>query len=588
MINKIKYSKILVPLIFVFLFSQARAESLDSAFSAIIQVDTSNIKYKKYTIGKKLYQSGEYSKSLKYLLDAINTEKSSSFYNAEIYSLIAGIYFESENYNESINYFKRSLGCFNNNFVDKQITDEDAVLRGNVYLKLSAAYYKINIKDSSIYFLKKIISNNQINTKYRKIEGNAYGNLAAIYISSDSESELVINYLTKAIEIHKQVNNLSSLAASYSNLATIHVKNKDYLKAKYFYNKALEILEDKNDKQSVEYKESLYDNMAWSLYNLKDYTAYEYVTKSYSIRDSLNEKKLKADIKKIQLRHNIDLVKKAEENKRLRLERNNWIIGVVGILVSLLFLYIANLYKLKQKNLRLKLSENELEQQRKLEKLKSDSQAKIINAAIDGKETERKQIAEILHDNVSALLSSANMHLQATQKQFKGDEVPIEIQKSQQIILEASQKIRELSHNLVSSVLLKFGLEYAIKDAAKKYSNSSLRFFTAISNVNRYAQEYEIKIFNIVQELINNILKHSKAEKAYIAMEEEDSMLTIMVKDDGKGFDTNKSKDGIGLNQIRARVDMLNGSFEIESAKNIGTKIIIKVPVVRNQVPKSA
>ena len=256
--------------------------------------------------------------------------------------------------------------------------------------------------------------------------------------------------------------------------------------------------------------------------------------------------------------------------------------------MSLLFLYIANLYKLKQKNLRLKLSENELEQQRKLEKLKSDSQAKIINAAIDGKETERKQIAEILHDNVSALLSSANMHLQATQKQFKGDEVPIEIQKSQQIILEASQKIRELSHNLVSSVLLKFGLEYAIKDAAKKYSNSSLRFFTAISNVNRYAQEYEIKIFNIVQELINNILKHSKAEKAYIAMEEEDSMLTIMVKDDGKGFDTNKSKDGIGLNQIRARVDMLNGSFEIESAKNIGTKIIIKVPVVRNQVPKSA
>ena len=583
----INYIKILVPLIFVFLFSQARAEFNNSAFTVSnnYKNDSIGIHKKKYELAVKLYESEDYTRALKMILPIVD-EISDFELNIKLNILIAKILKKNQDFIEAKKYLDRinSLISSSNNI---DFYNDFAFLNLEMKLEMSSILYNLNKKDSSIVLLKEIIDSKVSGKGNKPLVAKAYNNLAGINIVDGRYDESVY-CLNQAISIHKYLNDNVSLAYDYSNLASLYLNQSQLDKAKYFYIKGINVIKSDNSSKAANIREKLYFNLAWALYNLKDHESYAYLEKSYIIRDSINDDKIRAEIKKIERIHNIESIKNAEENKRLRLERNNWIIGVVGILVSLLFLYIANLYKLKQKNLRLKLSENELEQQRKLEKLKSDSQAKIINAAIDGKETERKQIAEILHDNVSALLSSANMHLQATQKQFKGDEVPIEIQKSQQIILEASQKIRELSHNLVSSVLLKFGLEYAIKDAAKKYSNSSLRFFTAISNVNRYAQEYEIKIFNIVQELINNILKHSKAEKAYIAMEEEDSMLTIMVKDDGKGFDTNKSKDGIGLNQIRARVDMLNGSFEIESAKNIGTKIIIKVPVVRNQVPKSA
>ena len=172
------------------------------------------------------------------------------------------------------------------------------------------------------------------------------------------------------------------------------------------------------------------------------------------------------------------------------------------------------------------------------------------------------------------------MHLSATKKQFNGS-TPIELDKTQEIILEAAEKVRDLSHTLVSSILLKFGLEYALKDIAKKYSNTELSFHTEFTNVSRYSQEFEIKIYNVIHELINNILKHSKASNAYIVIEDKNDFLSILIEDDGIGFNYKYSneKTGLGLNQIEARIQMMNGNFLIESSENRGAKITISVPV---------
>ena len=99
--------------------------------------------------------------------------------------------------------------------------------------------------------------------------------------------------------------------------------------------------------------------------------------------------------------------------------------------------------------------------------------------------------------------------------------------------------------------------------------------------MNRYNQDFEIKIFNIIQELINNIIKHSKANHAKIALKEEKNQLTILIRDDGVGFTPSSSsiKDGIGLNQIDARIHVLNGKFIISSELNKGTEAIITVPI---------
>ncbi|MGK0414729.1 MAG: two-component system NarL family sensor kinase, partial [Polaribacter sp.] len=232
-------------------------------------------------------------------------------------------------------------------------------------------------------------------------------------------------------------------------------------------------------------------------------------------------------------------------------------------------------------NLALKLKQVALIQNQNLEKLKSETQVRILNATIDGRESERKEIAETLHDSVSALLSSANLHLQASRKHFNGSTI-IEIDKTQKIIVEASHKIRDLSHNLVSSILLKFGLNFAVRDIAEKYSNSELHINTDIKNIKRYHQSFEIKVYNIIQEFVNNILKHSKADNALIELKEKNKKLILVISDDGLGFDRMKinMKEGIGISQIEARIQMMKGTFEIESSLNNGTKICIELPVL--------
>ena len=182
------------------------------------------------------------------------------------------------------------------------------------------------------------------------------------------------------------------------------------------------------------------------------------------------------------------------------------------------------------------------------------------------------------------MLSSATLHLQATRKQFNG-ETPIEIDKTQQIITEASQKIRDLSHTLVSSVLLKFGLNYALKDMAEKYSNSEITIHTDLKNLRRYQQGFEIKVHNIIQEFVNNVLKHSKAKNATVSLEEKDNKLFLRIQDDGQGFNVNEAsnKDGLGINQIDARIQVMKGKFVIESEPNKGTTIIVELPIVEKE-----
>ena len=189
-----------------------------------------------------------------------------------------------------------------------------------------------------------------------------------------------------------------------------------------------------------------------------------------------------------------------------------------------------------------------------------------------------------MHDSVSTLLSSANLHLQASKMQFKGD-APVEINKTQKIIVEASQTIRDLSHTLVSSVLLKFGLKYAIKDMAEKYSNSQIEIETEIKNVRRYRQSFEIKTNNIIQELVNNILKHSKATKATVKIIDKNGILFVDIQDNGEGFNKYEilKKDGLGINQIDARIQMMKGKFHINSNAAIGTKIKIELPILEKE-----
>ena len=542
---------------------------------------------------EKLYLSEKHSESLKKALNLLKKINSGNDDNNNLKYLchykIGEIFRKIKNHDKALFHFKKSLELskLNNNFNDKQTSNN---LNYNRYakslLKTGYEFFKLNKLDSAKYCYSKVTDINFHNRELENLKASAYNNLSGIYLY-DSLYSIARSHALKAIEIRRKYNNKIHEAAALGNLASIYLDEKKFIDAKSIYLQAINLIKNNESNKAIRFKEDLYFNLAWTLYRMKDYTAYDYQEKSYIIKDSLRDKEIRKAVEQVYAQQKIDLEKEktalVEEQRKL-LEAKDSKTTLLFAALSLLALIISGViiynYKLRQKNLRLKLSENSLIQQQSIEKIKSDAQTKILNATIDGKESERKEIAEILHDNVSALLSSANMHLSATKKQFNGG-TPIEIEKTQAIILEASQKVRDLSHNLISSVLLKFGLEYALKDVAKKYSNSQIKFEVYAQNINRYNQEFEIKIFNIIQELTNNILKHSKANYAKITIKQEKNQLTVLVNDDGVGFSTSSSSisNGIGLNQIEARVEMMNGKLFIDSAENKGTRISIIVPI---------
>ncbi|CAM1351895.1 Tetratricopeptide repeat-containing protein [Tenacibaculum ascidiaceicola] len=540
----------------------------------------------------QLYKKEKYTEALNKALVLAHKTKNNTELDFSTNLLIAEIFQNLNVRNKSITYYYKSLEIFNSiesNGEFSSITSIPPESYAKILIGLAGNYQLTNKIDSAKVYYKKIIQINSLNKEVQDIRAKAYSNLSGIY--KKENLSLAKEYTNKAIEIHRNNDNKISEASALNNLANIYLHEKNYKKAKEVYFKGLELLEMSNSIKATKFKEDLYFNLAYTLYLLKDYTAYDYQEKSYNIKDNLRDKEIRRMVEQIYTQHkeNLEKEKTALVKEQRKLEeaqeaKTSMLFGALSFLVLIVSGVIIYNYKLRQKNLRLKLSESKLIQQQNLEKVKSEAQVKILNATIDGKETERKLIAEILHDNVSALLSSANMHLTATKKQFDGD-TPQEIEKTQAIISEASQKVRDLSHNLVSSILLKFGLEYAIKDVVKKYSNSQLKLEVSAKNINRYNQEFEIKIFNVIQELINNILKHSKAKHAQIDLKEEKSQLTVLVKDDGVGFSTSSSSfsDGIGLNQVEARIHMMDGKLTIKSEVNVGTTINITVPILKKE-----
>ncbi len=579
----------------------------NSATSFVIQVSDSTL-VKKHQNANQLFEKGSYSEALQTSLLLVEEAKNQgdSLMLTDTYYLIGKIWYKSKSYDKAITYFKASLGGYRTLYeqnqdletFEKESPIEFLVLENN--FKIGTSYQRLLedrlvdslrkrvYNDSTLYFYNEVIKERYRKDNFLLVQSKAYNNLSNI-VSRDSLFDLAESYANKAIEIKIRIGDQHGVALAYNNLSNIHFFKGEYEESKTILEKGLTVMEKITGERADIIKADLYFNLAYTMYMLKDYKAYEYQEMSYNLTDELNDKENKKVLAEIDAKNNYELGRifgtQQEEIKRQKAQK--WYIGggITFLSIIIILGFFLKQYKLKQKNLSLELSRQELIQQQKIEKVKAESQIRILNATLDGKESERKQIAETLHDSVSALLSSANLHLQACKTQFNGS-TPIEVDKSQSIINEASQKIRDLSHTLVSSILLKFGLSYAIKDMAEKFSNSELQIGYETKYIQRYDQGFEIKLYNIIQEFVNNILKHSKASEAQITLMEKKKKLYLTIEDNGQGFDktTIPEKDGLGINQIDARIQMMQGKFEIESGFGRGTVISIELPVFERKL----
>ena len=518
------------------------------------------------------YANGDNEKALAILLTGIERLKSKTFseLNIEYFNFLAKIFADSQNFDKAIYYNKLAL--------QKSKLLKDTVNITKSLIRLGSFYYAKNEEDSAKIFFRKV-TYYPVNSKTETRIANAYNNLGVIAQNQDN-FDLAKHWAKEALKLKIKQKDIVGIAYSNVNLGNLYHFQGDYETAIDNYEEAFTTIDADDSKDVMYLKRIIFENLSVSYDSLKDYeNAYGFLYKSYQLKKDQSDEQVAENIAAVEAKYNLAIEEQRTEEQKSKTFRAQVLFYGMAF-ITLTFLVLAFIFYKNYK----------LTEQNKLDQIHNNLQTRIINATIDAKEKERKSIAEILHDSVSALLSSANLHLQASKSQLNG-KAPVEISKAQEIVNEASVKIRDLSHELISSVLLKFGLSFAIHDLCEKYSNSELEFISDDNGIKRYDQQFEIKIYNIIEELINNILKHSKAGNASINLiERNGDKLIIQIIDDGRGFDVKRArgKDGLGLSHIDARIKIMKGVFNINSKVGEGTSIFISVPIYQPDLVETA
>jgi PAS domain S-box-containing protein len=205
----------------------------------------------------------------------------------------------------------------------------------------------------------------------------------------------------------------------------------------------------------------------------------------------------------------------------------------------------------------------------------------IVRSIIETQEKERRQLSVELHDNVNQILSSCKLMLELAKE--NKDKAPLLTEKSYQSIQLAITEIRKISHNLNPSAVEDFGLREAITEMVDKINLSEkvkIDFkFSATAKKTPLKSEDKIAVYRIVQEQINNILKHAHAKNVFIDLTIKPLKIHLFIEDDGNGFNPKKINKGIGLKNIHHRVEYYHGTIAIESGKNKGCKMTITLNI---------
>lgn len=267
------------------------------------------------------------------------------------------------------------------------------------------------------------------------------------------------------------------------------------------------------------------------------------------------------------------------EDMRLRrtIERNILILAAIA-----LALLSALLYRNIRHRRLLAIQEKQIHD-KQVNELLHESELKVLNAALSGQESERKRVAKDLHDRLGSMLSAVKHQFGALELRLNAmrGELKVDYAKVHALLDEAVHEVRNISHDMISGTLAEFGLNRALQ---------SLRETIAVKGhleveINIYGLEHplersmEIATYHIVQELVANALKHARPTAISIALTRTSDRLSIMVIDNGAGFDTARPSNGIGLQNVRSRAEEIGGSMHIDSSERNGTTVSIEIPL---------
>jgi signal transduction histidine kinase/Flp pilus assembly protein TadD len=549
-----------------------------------------------YQLGKLSIQQGNYQNALDYFnrsLELGRREKNEQIISRASINL-ANIYLSQGKYNSAVDRYLEALKI-------NERGSDTSLLHVN-YLCLGITYYYLKDYGKSLGYYEKCLAINRLKNETPKMAysynamgiiykemgdlntaldyqekaftiaetskdssllSHTLGNLGELY-GLKGEKEKALTYLKKGLAMQKHFSDDKGIGETLNLLGNVCLKFNDNTNAIAYYQEALQIAEKVglNDVKKDAYK-GLSDAYT-ALSDFKDALKYQ---KLYStVKDTLFNSTNSMQISDMQTRYETE--KKEQENtlllsennlKTLEIDKQKNQRNLLFILITVLVIIAGLVYnRIQLKNRNKILVEKELRNQ----------------AVFHAQEKEKMNLSRELHDGLGPLLSLLKMNISAL-KNPSDEKIILEMK---ELANESIREVRSISHALAPSQLQKQGLKAALTDfIAQVEAGGQLKTELHMDFSSPLKPETEIHIYRIVQEAVNNSLRHSEASLLKVSLQQKGDELFVSVEDNGKGF--TQKQGGNGLNNILTRSDFLKAKTVINSSPGKGTQLLISLPL---------
>lgn len=594
-------------------FSQTKADSLYHIWENVKLPDSTRANaYNKYIYKVYLnnYLDSAYIKTEE--LYNFTLEKKLPIQQANALKTFGMINFLSENSLEAINFYQKSLAIF------EKLNHRKGIAAISIEMgRLHKSNW--NFDEAIEHYTNGLIIAKQINDD--EVEAISLTNIGNVYLAKFNLDK-ALEYYNKSLKINLKLNDFEQAAITKTNIAYYHLRKKEFDTAIKIFKENLAVFKEipnknatastlsalglcynfqgdyenaiKANKKAIESWEELDNKRKIQEANLELYKAYKKLS-NYNVALKHYEKANEMDgqLERIKVRKKLDWIEFEKQKKtdsllnvqkqlelKSEIQRSNShkrtiLIGLSGVIIAVLLVAYIIYKNIKRKQLQAE-QEKEIELQKK-EKLLKDIELATIDAMIEGQEKERQTIANDLHDDLGAVMTTLKLNINA----LKEKNSPELLETTNKLIDSAYNKIRGVAHIKNSGVIGKKGLLVAIQNMAEKITKTNQLDIHVIDHglEDRLENSLELTLFRIIQELITNIIKHAQASEVNIHLTNHKNSLNIMVEDNGIGFNVKQVKTGIGIKNIEKRINHLNGTLTIDSETNKGTTIIIDVPL---------
>jgi two-component system NarL family sensor kinase len=522
-----------------------------------------------HSMGVSNYFKGEYEKAAAYYFFAQGIYERRNLWQKQAYAMndLAKLYRKTRDLKRALRFYDSALELFN------KLKDSSGVQM--IMNESGVVYEYLGNYDEAIRHYNAAL---QIATNLKDEGGKGwcYNFLAGVYVLQ-SKFEMAEDYNLRALGIRQKLKDTFALTLSYADMGVMYSSWGKYERAVYYLDASTKMAE------RMEYRELLSNNYA-ELSRIANVTgdfkkALDYYTWHTQLKDSLFNAQKTRQIEELSTLYETNKKEQQIQVQQFTIRKRNQQIFFI-LLFALLSAVVAYLFYNRYR----------WKQQAKLQTEILNQQQLAAQSILEAEEKERTRIAKDLHDGVGQMMSAARMNLSSYYNTAKIDdgEQSASLANIIQLVDDSCKEVRAVSHSMMPSALLNKGLPDAVDELTSKINSKELQVsFYSEGFTERLNTTTETILYRVIQECINNSIKHAEASTLDISLINDKDGISVTIEDNGKGFsnEPQQKEEGMGLSNIRSRILFLKGTVDIDSSPGNGTLVAIHVPT-QTQVVK--